>query len=298
MAMKLVERLSRITVNSSKPEALAHFFIEALGFSRTLSSLAHGTNRIALALGPTRLDIVDVGQFARPYPNDVPAWSSLFQHCAIATTDITRAVARLERFGPVESISTTGPQQLPPESGGVIAYKFRDPEGHPLELISFPDRRYASDPDCRRQDFPCIDHSAISVADTNRTVAFYSSIGLTAGVSNLNRGAEQEKLDGLKNATVQVTALHLRSRRPPHVELLSYQGAFASDRRSPQASDISATRLVFGVASTVALEKIRVEHRDRLLPEFYEGERSGLLLRDPDGHILQFELARITEAAR
>ena len=35
-------------------------------------------------------------------------------------------------------ISTSGPQLLPAASGGVSAFKFRDPEGHPLELIAFP----------------------------------------------------------------------------------------------------------------------------------------------------------------
>lgn len=294
--MKLVERLSRITLNSSEPEALARFFIEALGFSRILAFAAHQTNQIELALGSTRLNLINVGQRARPYPEDVPAWSALFQHCAIAITDMTKAIARLERFGPVKAISTAGPQHLPPASGGVIAYKFRDPEGHPLELIYFPDERDASDPTWRSQAFPCIDHSAISIADTNRSVAFYSAIGLTVGASSLNRGAEQEKLDGLRDATVEVTALDLPCRRRPHVELLSYRGALAAERRSPLPNDIAATRLVFSVANPDALEKIRVEYGDRLLPaEFSVGEKSSLLLRDPDGHILQFESAQISE---
>jgi catechol 2,3-dioxygenase-like lactoylglutathione lyase family enzyme len=288
--MKLVKRLSRITLNSSEPEALARFFIEALGFSRILAPVAHQSNQIELTLGSTRLNLIDVGQRARPYPDDVPAWSPLFQHCAIAITDMTKAIARLERHGPVKAISTAGPQQLPPASGGVIAYKFRDPEGHPLELIYFPDGCKASDPTWLRQ-LPRIDHSAISVADTNRSVEFYSGIGLTVGASTLNRGAEQEKLDGLKDATVEVTTLDLPRKPLPHVELLSYRGAFAAKLRSPRLNDIAATRLVFIVADLDALEKIRVEHSDRLLPvEFSGGDKSRLLLRDPDGHILQFEL--------
>ncbi len=40
------------------------------------------------------------------------------------------------------AISTDGPQRLPPSSGGVAAFKFRDPDGHPLELLAFPDRKW------------------------------------------------------------------------------------------------------------------------------------------------------------
>ena len=35
-------------------------------------------------------------------------------------------------------ISEGGPQLLPPSNGAVRAFKFRDPDGHPLELIWFP----------------------------------------------------------------------------------------------------------------------------------------------------------------
>ena len=137
----LIDRLSKITLNSANPVALAPFYVEALGFSRLSSVQDIDPERRAthLALGPTRLDLVDVGQSGRPYPDDVPAWSALFQHCAIRTNDIATAIARLEQIGRFKPISTDGPQRLPQASGGVTAYKFRDPEGHPLELISFPE---------------------------------------------------------------------------------------------------------------------------------------------------------------
>ena len=41
---------------------------------------------------------------------------------------------RLSRF-PFTTISRNGPEALP---GGVVAFKFRGPDGHPLELIQFP----------------------------------------------------------------------------------------------------------------------------------------------------------------
>lgn len=34
--------------------------------------------------------------------------------------------------------------RLPESSGGVTAFKFRDPDGHPLELLAFPDGKVPS----------------------------------------------------------------------------------------------------------------------------------------------------------
>ena len=66
-------------------------------------------------------------------------------------------------------------------NGGVRAFKFRDPDGHPLELIWFPPgpgaRRLA------RQAHPVppflgIDHSALAIASTRRSLRFYRALGL------------------------------------------------------------------------------------------------------------------------
>ncbi|ODR96565.1 hypothetical protein AUC70_14945 [Methyloceanibacter stevinii] len=46
--------------------------------------------------------------------------------------------SRLENLKP-EVVTAGAPVLLPPNTGSVTAFKFRDPEGHPLELISFPD---------------------------------------------------------------------------------------------------------------------------------------------------------------
>ena len=45
-----------------------------------------------------------------------------------------------------------------------------------------------------------IDHSAISIADTKRSVMFYERLGLSCIGSSLNRGPEQDKLDGIAEA--------------------------------------------------------------------------------------------------
>ncbi len=73
-------------------------------------------------------------------------------------------------------ITEGGPQRLPLAAGGVTAYKFRDPEGHPVELIHFPPG--SGDPAWQRPMPGAVtlgyDHSAISVADADRSAAFYA----------------------------------------------------------------------------------------------------------------------------
>jgi catechol 2,3-dioxygenase-like lactoylglutathione lyase family enzyme len=149
MAVTTVARLARIILNAADPDKLARFFEEALGFERIGERHAQkndlapadgfpgaSARTFTLALGECRLDLVEVR--GRPYPDVVPGWSRLFQHCAIVTTDFDAAMARLRRRTDWRAISTGGPEILPERSGGVTAFKFRDPEGHPLELLSFP----------------------------------------------------------------------------------------------------------------------------------------------------------------
>jgi len=250
-------RLSRIILNCRSPATTAAFFVRALGF--TLEPAAT-EGRVGLALGESRLELAAVQ--GRPYPGDVPGWSPVFQHFAIVTRDMDESLARL-RFAPDwRAISTGGPQRLPAASGGATAFKFRDPEGHPLELIAFA----GDDPG----PIPRIDHSAISVADTARSIAFYQGLGLTVGARSLNHGPEQDRLDGIEDARVAVTALMAPGAAGPHVELLCYGRGEGSMQTALEVADddVAATRLVFSDDSAGA-----PPHR----------------LRDLDGHRLEIE---------
>lgn len=298
MAMTTVARLTRIILNSADPDKLARFFEEALGFQRIRQRRAQKKNfaraagipggparTLTLVLGECRLDLVEVR--GRPYPGAVAGWSPLFQHCAIVTRDFNAAMARLRQRSDWRAISTSGPEVLPERSGGVTAFKFRDPEGHPLELLSFPD---GTGPRIWRRgigDDPClgIDHSAISVANTERSVTFYAALGLTAGARSLNSGPEQERLDDLPGATVEVTALNLPAETKPHLELLCYRGDFPHDEPISNVDDIAATRLVFGVTSMEALQAFPTTRPDSI--EW--PDESIRLLRDPDRHLIQLE---------
>jgi len=243
-----VTEIARIRLNARDPGALANFFVGALGFER--QPVCGEAER--LSLGPGRLEISPAG--GAPFPAEVPGWSPLFQHFAIAVSDVAAAYERLRRTPGWSPISTNGPERLPASSGGVTAFKFRGPEGHPLELIS-----------AGAGAIPRIDHSAISVADTVRSIAFYVGLGLRRGAGSINHGPQQDSMDNLPNADVEVSSLHAPT-GAMHLELLAYRGAYDRPRRLPAPDDIAATRLVFTT-----------------------DEDSGppRLLRDPDGHFLQ-----------
>jgi catechol 2,3-dioxygenase-like lactoylglutathione lyase family enzyme len=186
------------------------------------------------------------------------------------------------------AISTDGPQILPPSSGGVTAFKFRDPEGHPLELLAFAPGAMPAHWAFRTGNLCLgIDHSAISVADTSRSVAFYSRLGLARTASSLNVGREQEKLDNLLGAVVEVTTLASPMQAVPHVELLCYRGNFDRRELSTNRNDVVATQLVFEVERD-GLDAIVAPSHDTTISSSTTVESAGLraLLQDPDGHLL------------
>jgi hypothetical protein len=181
---------------------------------------------------------------------------------------------------------------LPLSSGGVTAYKFRDPEGHPLELIAFPDGAApASWQKYSVAECLGIDHSAISIAVTGRSVEYYGGVGLKRTGGSFNVGPEQDKLDDIVSASVEVTALAPPQIPTPHVELLCYRGGFDGETALPQANDVAATRLVMRVENEAALRGLCAQSPGTLMSGPVRFERGALraILRDPDGHLLTFE---------
>lgn len=284
-----VSRLARIEMVCSNPDRLSGFYQAAFGFLP--SGERTGQHRIPLRLGKQEIALAGVTPPGRPYPREVTGWNSLFQHIAIIVSDMARAYAHLCATAGWTPISTGGPQLLPAASGGVTAFKFRDPEGHPLELIAFASDAVPVQWRTASNDlFLGIDHSAISVSNTANSIAFYQSLGLTRSGGSLNVGAEQAKLDDVADAVVEVTALDPRQ-STPHLELLCYRGNF--DRRVPPPgfNDIAATRLVFAVENPGALELVRASHGQYRVPDFKDSARR-VLLRDPDGHLVCLEIEK------
>lgn len=230
---------------------------------------------VVLALGQERIELVAASANVRwPAPADAP--DVRFQHVAVVASDIERAYHQLQSVAPV-SIGRGGPQQLPQAAGGVRAFKFRDPDGHPLEIIEFPagtgDRRWHAAA-VRHADGPTlgIDHSAICVADAERSIAFYAQLGFSVATRQRNVGPEQARLDGLDVSEVEVIALRPPSPATsagPHLELLAYltpQPTAAQASKAKAGGQVTQDRLVWRLADAAS------------------GAEPGLLI-DPDGHI-------------
>jgi catechol 2,3-dioxygenase-like lactoylglutathione lyase family enzyme len=302
--VNFIQKLSRIEIICSEPDRLSDFYESSFGFTRTSEATiaepafgklmgvkgatAHG---ITLQLGEQKIELVGVRPLGKPYPPAVSGLSSIFQHFAIVVSDMESAYARLSARAGWTTISVGGPQLLPVSSGAVTALKFRDPEGHPLELIAFPRGDTPAQWQSSSAD-EClgIDHSAISVAVTERSVKFYERLGLRRTNGSLNIGPEQDKLDDIAGALVRVTAM-APPITTPHVELLCYRGEFDRCSALPATNDIAATRLVMKVESEAALEGLCAENPSTILSTPVRFEHGGLraMLRDPDGHLLCFE---------
>ena len=302
--MNAVQKLSRIALVSRAPDRLATFYQSAFGFVRGDERQLAGTalqsllgipgakaRLIPLRLGGQTIELLGIYPEGEAYPADVPAWSNLFQHFAIVVSSMPAAYAKLSAQAGWKPISTEGPQALPASSGGVTAFKFRDPEGHPLELLAFPsgavsERWQGSD----ATGFLGIDHSAISVADTSQSIDFYRRLGLQRSGGSCNTGPEQDKLDGAEGSIVEVTAL-APVEVPPHVELLCYRNVLDRNRKFSGVNDVAATQLILSTHSTAALHALCTQTADALVsgPVPFEDGVARAMVRDPDGHLLRLE---------
>jgi catechol 2,3-dioxygenase-like lactoylglutathione lyase family enzyme len=303
-----VIRIGRISFTTADADRLAVFYRQAFGFAAMEVEHRGGTSfarltgvegaqarALALRLGEQTIELLAFTRYGAPYPADIGCDDPRFQHIAIVAADMETAYSRLCACDGWTAITRPAPQRLPASSGAVTAFKFRDPEGHPLELIAFPPDnvppRWRQAP---HRDGPClgIDHSAIVVSDTAQSVAFYRKLlGFSVVGGSLNRGREQEQLDAVPGAVVEVTALDPGSDNPPHLELLCYRSPGLSQDvpAGLPSNDIAATRLTLEVDDLPALEQRLVAARVRSISAgtvTLQDNRPALLVRDPDGHAL------------
>ena len=182
---------------------------------------------VRMQLGEQQLELIeflappDVRSIPVPsYSNDL--W---FQHVAIVVRDIEAAWAQLRKHH-VRQISPR-PQTIPisnPAAAGIKAIKFRDPDGHNLELLWFPEGKGNPVWHKPTEDlFLGIDHTAMTVRSTENSTKFYRDLlGLVVAGGTLNTGAEQQHLDSLPGARARVTGL-TPTMGPPGVEFLEYE---------------------------------------------------------------------------
>lgn len=296
----------RVTLTVSDLDRAERFYTETLPFqsgarhtvppdvARPLFGLTDRRVRaevLTLRLGD---ETIELQQFhhagpATPIPADSRSNDRWFQHIALVVTDMERAYAPLWAAR-VPHVSTA-PQTLPdylPNAAGIAAFYFRDPDGHNLELIQFPegvgqDRWHASEAPL----YAGIDHTAIGIAQTARSLEFYQSLGFTIAGESENYGTEQEHLNQVFGARLLIT--NLADRGPVNLELLDY---IAPPGGRPYPADAAPTDLVHWHTHlptqdvTAVFEAYRGE---RISAEVvtWDGEPQ-FLARDPDGHALLF----------
>lgn len=243
-------------------------------------------------------EFIELTQFLAPEGQPVPADSRSndrwFQHIAIVVSDMERAYQHL-RSHRVRHASS-GPQTLPawnPNAGGISAFYFKDPDGHSLEIIHFP----VGKGDPRWQDpgeklFLGIDHTAIVVADTERSLRLYrDALGMCIAGTSENYGTEQDHLNNVFGARLRITSL--RAVSGPGIELLEYL-APSGGRPYPEEARpndlLTWTTTLVSPNTQVLAEIARSAGATWVSSGFVYSERGGVAaLRDPDGHVLRVE---------
>jgi len=243
-------------------------------------------------------ETIQLEQFVSPAGRAIPVDSRSndlwFQHFAVVVAEMERAHEHVRQFG-VQSISSA-PQTIPESNraaAGIKAWKFRDPDGHPLELLWFPpDKGNAKWQHTGDSLFLGIDHSAITVSDTERSTAFYRDlIGLAVLGGGVNSGPTQEQLDNAFGAVVRITGLRPERPEGPGLEFLQYltPGGGRPAPADARLNDLVATRVVIEVDDLRALvDKLQGNGVAFVSPDVVtladQPYRHYLSVRDPDGH--------------
>jgi catechol 2,3-dioxygenase-like lactoylglutathione lyase family enzyme len=170
-----------------------------------------------------------------------------------------------------------------PDAGGVKAFYFRDPDNHALELIWFPKGK--GDPKWQggKTVFLGIDHTAIAVRNTERSLAFYrDTLGMKVAGTSFNYGIEQEHLNLVFGSRVRITGI--RAPAGPGIEFLEY--VVPTDGR-PMPADTHAND-VWHWNSTMMLDDLSEAGKmfkvDAVDAAPLAQGKQGFFIHDPDGH--------------
>jgi catechol 2,3-dioxygenase-like lactoylglutathione lyase family enzyme len=246
--------------------------------------------RIArMKLGDESIELTEyLAPRGRPAPVDARSNDRWFQHIAIIVSDMDRTYRWL-REHKVEHASS-GPQLLPAwnrNAGGIRAFYFRDPDGHPLEVLWFPSGKgQAKWHAATDRLFLGIDHTAIVISDTEASLRFYRDrLGMEVAGESENYGPEQERLNNVFGARLRITAL--RAASGPGIEFLEY---LAPRDGRPYPPDARANDLIHWqtrFAGNSAGEAAKVLRNYAVELDGKAGFRKAVTVRDPDGHAIQ-----------
>ena len=311
-----VERVKTIGFTVADIDREASFFTQVLQFEKVsdfrvvggeydrMQGVFNANMRIVhLKLGEQTVELTQYVSPPAGRPIPVPSYSNdqWFEHMAIVVGDMDAAYKILQDNN-VRQISAH-PITIPasnPGAAGIKAIKFHDPEGHDLELIYFPrGKGSASWQQATNRLFLGLDHTAMTVASTEKSVAFYRDLlGLKVGSVTFNTGTTQEVLDGLFNDTCLVTAM-MPAAAPPHVELLEYK---TPPGGRPMPSDTMANDLWHWQTTLVTkdiravIDRLRKAGVRFITPEATAvpqeaqaqlGFKTAVMVRDPTGHAIR-----------
>ncbi|HEX2606931.1 MAG TPA: VOC family protein [Flavisolibacter sp.] len=287
------------------------FYTEVLGFKKVGETEVFGESvekeknlfgirmKIArLQLGDEFIELTDyLTSGGRSIPEDAKSNDLIFQHIAIVVNDMDKAYQQLRQHH-VEQVST-GPQTLPLSNiaaAGIRAFYFRDPDGHNLELIYFPKGKgQAKWQIANLKIFLGIDHTAIGVSDTEKSLQFYRDLlGIERKGDSWNKGTEQEHLNYVKGASLHITGM--RAAGGPGVEFLQYliPGAGKAYPADTKSDDLWYWETTIYVDDAQSLfNKLKSTGAHILSEDIVSltGTDHSLYLsfivRDPDGHAIQ-----------
>ncbi|MEH2252427.1 VOC family protein [Nostoc sp.] len=306
-----VQRIRAIGLTVTNCDRSLDFYTQALSFELVSDISVEGQDYsdlqdvtrakiriVTLRLGDELIELMEYLNIkGKSIPSDSQSNDLWFQHLAIVVSDLDRAYAQVRSF-PIQPISIA-PQTIPPDneaSAGVRAFKFKDPDGHDLELIWFPPDKGK---DKWHQNSNClflgIDHSAIAISNTEQSLKFYRDLlGMQVDSRSLNSGETQARMDDLPGAKVQITGLR-PSEDGVGIELLDYitpanARPIPTDWKSYDITHMQIELVLNDIEQVV--DRLRqnevqfvssrvVQFTDRLLPY-----QQGCLVKDPNGHAI------------
>lgn len=259
-------------------------------YERSVGLFAARSRTVKLKLGD---EVIELTEFLTPRGRAIPADSASndywFQHIAIIVSSMDTAYQKLKKHR-VRHLSPS-PQRLPDwnkNAGGIEAFYFADPDGHPLEILHFPpDKGDAKWHRTTNKLFLGIDHTAIVVSDTDQSLKLYrDQLGMrVAGISE-NYGPEQERLNAVFGVRLLITIM--KTDQGPGIEFLEYLCP-RTGRSVPvdtKANDLWHWQVTLRVKSPVKPASLPVDRSLRFGTLNIQARAETTFAQDRDGHAL------------
>lgn len=319
LAEAQARRIDSVGFPVSDIEKAVRFYGDVFGFEKVFETGASGESYehltgvfgvnahiVRMRLGGETIELTEyLTPQGRPIPVDSRSNDLWFQHIAIIVSDMDKAYALLREKMRMYNIryASTEPQRLPDwnkNAGGIKAFYFKDFDGHVLEILEFPEGKGEQkwhDLSKSGKIFLGIDHTAIVVSDSEKSVDFYrNGLGLTVAGTSDNYGTEQEHLNNVFGAKLHITGLRTKEEGIA-IEFLEYV-APRGGRLYPKdsgAADLWQWQTSFTTAYAEDLSNVlNRRYSSQFIstgavpfPDPRIGCRKAALMRDPDGHAVR-----------